>query len=173
MSTILGVIVAGGGSRRFGSDKADAAWRGHALLEHAVQALRPQVDELVVSGHDFPGLPRIEDRPPGVGPIGGLAAAIHCAAQRGHAGALCVPVDVHPLPGDLRQRLNGSHPAVFADQHMIGWWPATYAEAIDRFIAGGGRAVHDWIAKADARIALDPPGLVNVNAPADLGRLPR
>src|SRR5687768_670272 len=118
MNTVLGVIIAGGRSRRFGSDKADAAWRGLALLDHAVAALTPQVDELVLSGRRHARLASIDDRPPGTGPIGGFAAAIRHAAEHGHKGALCVPLDVHPLPDDLRARLVGPSGAVFADQHM-------------------------------------------------------
>jgi molybdopterin-guanine dinucleotide biosynthesis protein A len=170
--TVLGAIVAGGSGRRFGADKAAVLWRGRTLLDHAIEALRPQVAHLVVCGRDHPGVAAIADRPGGVGPLGGLAAALHHAAARGHDAVLCVPVDVHPLPPDLGQRLGGAGAAVFADQRMIGWWPATLAGALDRFVAEGGRAVAGWVEHCGARQVATPPGLVNVNRPEDLLRLP-
>ena len=167
----LGAVIAGGASRRFGSDKAAADLDGKALLERVVAALTPQVEAIALVGHDWPGCETLADRPPGVGPLGGLAAALAFAAERGFGGVLAVPVDVHPLPCDLVPLLAGEGPAVFADQHMIGWWPSALADELDRFIAGGGRAVHDWIDAATARRIDDPPGLVNVNTPDDLARL--
>jgi molybdopterin-guanine dinucleotide biosynthesis protein A len=41
MTKILGVVLAGGLSTRFGSDKAQALWRGRSLLDHALDALAP------------------------------------------------------------------------------------------------------------------------------------
>lgn len=172
MPSVLGVIIAGGASRRFGADKAEAAWRGRSLIDHAVAALLPQVRRVVVCGRDYPGYRRIDDRPSGVGPIGGVAAAIHQAAASDHEGALCVPVDVHPLPLDLAARLYGPAPAVLNDQHMIGWWPSSLADDIDDFIAGGGRSINGWIERCGARRVADPPGLINVNRRQDLARLP-
>lgn len=167
----LGAILAGGASRRFGSDKAAAALDGRMLLERVVAAIAPQVDAVVLSGRNWPGLVTVADRPAGVGPLGGLAAALALAEADGFAAVLAVPVDVHPLPPDLLERLAGSGPAVFADQHMIGWWPSTLSAALDRFLADGGRAMRGWIAASGARRVADPPGLVNVNTPADLARL--
>jgi molybdopterin-guanine dinucleotide biosynthesis protein A len=172
MEPVLGAIVAGGASRRFGSDKAEALWRGQTLLDHAVAALRPHAAALATLGRDHPGCDRLDDRPAGSGPIGGLASAIHAAASRGFVGVLCVPLDVHPLPCDLDRLLVGREPTVFAGQHMIGWWPAQLCAPLDAFIAAGGRAVRAWIAQSGARLVPDPPGMVNVNTPADLARLP-
>ncbi|MET0251677.1 MAG: NTP transferase domain-containing protein [Novosphingobium sp.] len=170
---VLGVIIAGGASRRFGRDKADVAWDGHTLFERTVAAVGPQVAELVIAGRDHGDLLRLADRPAGVGPLGGLSAGLFHAVAAGHAAVLCVPLDVHPLPLDLRLRLGGEGPAVFDDQHMIGWWPADLAGQLDAFLAAGGRAFHDWIDQAGARRVPDPPGLINVNTPDDLARLRR
>lgn len=170
---VLAVVIAGGGSRRFGGDKAGAMLSGRTLLDHALDAMAAQADAVVVSGHASDGFATLADRPAGVGPLGGLAAALDHAARQGFDGVLCVPVDVHPLPRDLVERLGGEGAAVFADQHMIGWWPSRSGPGLDRFIAEGGRAVHDWIDAAGARRVADPPGLVNINTPGDLERLTR
>ncbi|MBA3896663.1 MAG: NTP transferase domain-containing protein, partial [Sphingomonadaceae bacterium] len=60
---ILGAVLAGGASRRFGSDKALAMRDGRPLIAHVVDALATQVDAVVVCGRDWGGLPSIADRP--------------------------------------------------------------------------------------------------------------
>ena len=50
---ILGALIAGGAARRFGSDKALAAWRGQAMIARAADALRPWCAALVVVGAAF------------------------------------------------------------------------------------------------------------------------
>ena len=50
MMRVLGVVLAGGQSRRFGSDKALAEIAGRTLLDRAVATLARQVDTVVVAG---------------------------------------------------------------------------------------------------------------------------
>jgi molybdopterin-guanine dinucleotide biosynthesis protein A len=169
MARYLGAIIAGGQSRRFGSDKALAMIEGKPMLDHVVAALRPQVDHIVICGRDWPGLERIEDQPgPGLGPIGGLNAALHHGAVQGFDAVITVPVDVLPLPGDLLTRLAGDGPAVFAEQHLIGYWPAALAPKLDRWVADGHLSIWSWIEAAQARRVADPEGLANINFRADL-----
>ena len=47
---LLGLILAGGQSSRFGSDKAAALHQGRPLINHVADALRPHVDALAVAG---------------------------------------------------------------------------------------------------------------------------
>ena len=118
---VLGALLAGGQSRRFGSDKALAHYGARRLIDHAVETLRAQTDALVICGRDHPGAHALSDRPfAGAGPLGGLNAALHHAAAIGFDAVLCIPLDVHPLPCNLRQHLEATHPRVFASQHAIG-----------------------------------------------------
>ncbi|MDX3899032.1 MAG: molybdenum cofactor guanylyltransferase [Sphingobium sp.] len=167
--TILGAVLAGGRSRRFGGDKALAEIDGKPMIAHIIDALGPQVDALVMCGRDWPGLERIEDRPEeGLGPLGGLNAALHHALTRGHAGVLCVPVDVLPLPGDLAVRLAGDGAAVFARQHAVGYWPARLAPLLDDMLASGERRIEALIAAAGARRVEERFAMRNINRPEDL-----
>ena len=88
--SVTGVIVAGGKSRRFGSDKASATLRGRPLLQWVRDALAPIVNEIVVvtaAGQTLPPMhPSIpvtvvEDREPERGPLGGLATGFAVAAS--------------------------------------------------------------------------------------------
>ena len=97
---VTGIIVAGGLSRRFGSDKASASLRGRPLLQWVRDALAPVVDEIVAvtaAGQALPPMhPAIpvtvvEDREPERGPLAGLAAgfaaAVHGDAAGGERGS--------------------------------------------------------------------------------------
>lgn len=167
---VLGAILAGGKSRRFGSDKALAVHEGSCLIAHCVEALRGQVDDLVVCGREWPGLASLPDRPGAdAGPLGGLNAALHYS---GFDAVLCVPVDVHPLPGNLRAMLEGSEARVLASQHAIGFWPTRLGPALDAHLERGHRAIGGWIAHSGAiRVSDEELGLVNINTRADLSAL--
>lgn len=167
---VLGAILAGGKSQRFGSDKAHALHDGRCLMAHCVEALRRQVDDLVVCGRAWTGLVSLPDRPAAdVGPLGGLNAALH---HPGFDAVLCVPVDVHPLPMDLRAMLEGSEARVLASQHAIGFWPTGLGPALDVHLARGHRAIGGWIAHSDAvRVPDAGLGLVNINRRGDLAML--
>lgn len=166
--TVLGAIIGGGQARRFGRDKAMALIEGRAMLDHVVATLTPQVDAIVTCGRDWPGLLRLEDVPQGGhGPLAGLNAALQYAQGR-HDAVVAVPVDVVPLPDDLVQRLSGHGAAVFAVQHMIGYWPTALHDRLATYIADGGRSLNGWIAHVGARRVPDPDGLRNVNFPDDL-----
>lgn len=87
---VTGIIVAGGLSRRFGSDKASASLRGRPLLQWVRDALAPAVDEIVIvtaAGQTLPpmhpAIPAtvVEDREPERGPLAGLAAGFAVAAS--------------------------------------------------------------------------------------------
>ena len=60
---LLGAVLAGGRSSRFGSDKAEALLHGRSLLDHAIEALSAQCDSVIVVGREHHGTPSIPDRP--------------------------------------------------------------------------------------------------------------
>lgn len=167
--TICGAIFAGGQSRRFGGDKAEALLDGKRLIDHVAGALSGQVDALVICGREEPGHRCLEDRPePGLGPLGGLAAALHFALREGHDAVLSVGCDIPNLPDTLLDQLRGEEPAIADTQPVIGYWPVALSPLLDEFISGGGRALYAFAEAAGARrIAIEPP-LANINRPVDL-----
>jgi molybdopterin-guanine dinucleotide biosynthesis protein A len=79
MAGILGAVLAGGRSSRFGSDKAMAMLDGRPLIDHAIAA-GPHCAAVVVCGRDHPGHVCLADRPaPDMGPLGAINAA--CAMR--------------------------------------------------------------------------------------------
>ena len=142
---ILGAVLAGGRSSRFGSDKAEADWRGRTLADHAAEAIRPYVDAVVrVGGLDgVPDLPRA-----GLGPLGGIAGALDHAAAHGYDSVLTIACDMPRLPVDLVEALLRRAPAYCADAPVLGHWLSAlgaqamaYAEGEDRSVIGWARSV--------------------------------
>ena len=163
----LGAVLAGGRSSRFGSDKALAMLAGQTLLDHALAALRPHCDAVVVVGRD-----EIADWPrPDMGPLGGIAGALTQAADNGFDQLLTAPVDCVRLPDDLRALLEPA-PAFLEAQPVIGLWPITSINDLRTILEDG----HDLAVRAYARrigarpVSGDfvPP---NINSTADLDRL--
>ena len=164
MTRILGAVLAGGASRRFGSDKALAPLAGAPMLDHVVKTLAPQVAELVICGRSWRSLRALPDAgAERIGPLAGLESALRHAAANGFDAVLTTPVDVVPLPHDLTARLAGPRAAVFEDQWLIGFWPAQLHAPLARFLATGDRRWHAWMREAGAARIPEPHPLHNLN----------
>lgn len=166
---LLGAVLAGGQSRRFGSDKAMALLDGKPLIEHARAALAVHTEAIIICG----GTGGIPDRPaPGLGPLGGINAAIHEAAARDFDAVLTCGCDVPVLPSDLAERLAGG--GYLAEMPVVGLWRVGLAAGLDAWLAeSDDRSVRCWANAAGVRrVTLGAP-VVNLNTPADLAALSR
>ena len=169
---ILGAVLAGGASRRFGSDKALAPFGGAPMLEHVVRTLAPQVAEIAICGREWGDLRVLPDAgAERIGPLAGLDSALRFAAANWFDAVLTTPVDVVPLPADLTAHLAGPCAAVFDDQWLIGWWPVALAEPLGRFLATGDRRWHRWMQEAGATRVAEPHPLHNLNTRAQWAAL--
>lgn len=79
--TVRGLILAGGKSTRFGTDKAIASYQGVSLVERAVSLLdqmhlRPVVVTRDGADYSFIKSPVLKDKLPEKGPLGGLYTAM-------------------------------------------------------------------------------------------------
>ncbi|MDF1613985.1 molybdenum cofactor guanylyltransferase [Desulfurivibrio dismutans] len=102
-----GVILAGGKSSRFGSNKALARHRGRPLVAHVAMVLEELFSErLLVTNtpaeYAFLGWPMTGDIVLNAGPLAGIQAALHhIAAPR----AFVVACDMPRLNGEIIRRL--------------------------------------------------------------------
>ncbi|MEN3976020.1 molybdenum cofactor guanylyltransferase MobA [Emcibacter sp. SYSU 3D8] len=194
-SGVLGVILAGGLSRRMGGgDKGLLPLGGKPVLCHVIDRVMPQVDRLVLNANGDPNrwkrfaLPVIGDTVEGYpGPLAGLLAGMDwAAAQALPAGwILTVPCDSPFLPRDLVARLieaAGDAPAAVASSggrlHPVaGLFHRRLRDGLADFLAGGGRRAGDWAARTGAHTAVfeespvDP--FFNVNTPEELAAAER
>ncbi|PNU05887.1 molybdenum cofactor guanylyltransferase [Novosphingobium guangzhouense] len=171
---ILGAVLAGGMSSRFGSDKALAQINGHSLISLAVDALSGWCDHVVVTGRETAPAPTLPDSPrAGMGPLGGLAAALHYASDEGYDVVLSCGVDAGLLPEDLPELL-GAAPAYLAAQPVIGLWPAATAAQLDALLASDvSHSMRRFAALIGARPVEISAPVGNINTPEDLARIAR
>jgi molybdopterin-guanine dinucleotide biosynthesis protein A len=191
---ILGVILAGGKSRRFGgTDKGLADLGGRPVLSHVIERFRPQVGRLILNVNGDPGrfmsfgLPLVADEEnPGLGPLSGILAAFDW--QRREApdcvAIATVSTDVPFLPDDLVARLDAERNGGIAlatsngRRHpTVALWPVSsrtaIADALQRRALSVNALTEHLNAVAvpfpmrdiDGR-AVDP--FLNVNTPDDL-----
>ncbi|AEG49404.1 Molybdopterin-guanine dinucleotide biosynthesis protein A [Sphingobium chlorophenolicum L-1] len=175
---LLGAVLAGGRSSRFGSDKALAMLDGRTLLDHAAAALGAHVETVVVCGRQVPGMIGLADRPMAdMGPLGGLNAALHHAAALGYDAVLTTGCDVPVYPDGLAEALIGEGAAILKGQQLAGFWPASLAGELDAHLAEeNNRSIYGWLERIWARIVERPEFVLpNINRPEDLERfiLPR
>jgi len=109
---LKGLVLAGGHSRRMGTDKAALELQGSTLLDRAVNLLRSQLDDVWVAVRPDQAhmavrnaYPLLEDRLQNVGPAAGILAAHEYAPQ---AAWLVVACDMPMLDAaTLRCLING------------------------------------------------------------------
>jgi len=166
---ILGAVLAGGRSTRFGSDKALAELGGRRLLDRAVETLASQCDAVVVVGRADAPAPVLPDRPrPGMGPLGGIAAALHHAGEAGFDAVLTCSVDSIGLWDATVSELAPA-PAYCKSQPVIGLWPASAAGTLDAFLASDSRhSVKAFAERIGARAVVLSHIPANINTVADL-----
>lgn len=183
--SICGGILAGGQSLRFGTDKSWALHAGRPLISHLIDALRPQVQELLISvrqpsaAHERLGLELVPDGT-GEGPLAGVAALLTASSQR-HEWLLTVPCDALRVPADWASRLlrlaqlrqaplvvlhDGAraHPC-FALLHRC------LLDSLRAALAQGARALFRWQASVAGRVDCIAAPPLNLNTPQALAAL--
>ena len=194
----VAVVLAGGQARRMGGgDKALRLLRRRPLLEHVLDAIRPQVRAVALSANGDParfltwGLPVLADPVPDhPGPLAGVLAGLRWARQR-FAGAdllLSVPTDTPLLPPDLVARLAQVRAQAGAAiacaesggrRHpVVALWPVALADALAEALAAGVRSVEAFAAPhgvVGVTFAIDGDAdpFLNVNDKTDLARAAR
>lgn len=193
---ILGVILAGGASRRFGGDKSAALLGGTPLLERIVERAGPQVETLLLNANDpevgksMPDLDRLADSAPGEGPLAGILTVLGRASRRSFDRVASFPCDTPFFPPDTVARLvhaleNSSADFAIARcgaavHRVFALWPVACRDQLDAAFAQGARSmreVEDWLVPAWADFAAEggPDGdpFFNINTHADLERAER
>ncbi len=167
----LGAIIAGGQSRRFGSDKAAVLIEGKALIDHVADGLQPQVDALVVVGKIWPGMVTVPDWPaPEMGPLGGLCGALRYAQSHGFDSVCTSGCDTLPV-ANYSQIGVGDGPRVVLGQRLSGVWPSSFFGQLETHLAcEENLSVRHWLAMCGA-IEIDlGVEFHNLNRTEDLAR---
>ena len=166
---ILGAVLAGGEARRFGSDKALALFNGATLIGRITATLAPQVADLILCGRAG----GVADRPARIGPLGGIAAALHHASSFGYGAVVTVPCDTPMLPDDLVATLSDDgQPSFLAGLPVIGYWPAELSVHIEAYLSSAeDRSIRAWARQVNARPVSLSVDIANINTRDDLDAL--
>ena len=178
-------ILAGGRSSRFGSDKARALLQGRPLIVHVAEMLAPVATRTtVVAGtgttYDDLGLTSIHDRRPGLGPMGGIEAALSdlCSHEDWLLLASCDLVQVRPhwIERLRAHREPGARAVAFRPdqwQPLLALYHRSIQESVNQRLNDGRTAMWqllDAVRAVAAPVPADWPDVVQVNTPRDLER---
>ena len=165
---ILGLLLAGGQSRRMGGgDKALRLLGGRPLLQRVIDRMRPQVAGLVLNANGDParfagfGLPVVADSIPDfAGPLAGILAGLDwAAAHRPDCPMIAsVATDAPFLPENLVSRLHRGMQAEDAElacaasdgqpHPVIGLWPVRLRDDLRQALVEEGiRKVDVWTSR--------------------------
>ena len=171
---VVGVLLVGGASTRFGSPKALAPYEGETLAERAHRTLAEAFGRVLVFGKaddalDLP-FPLLDDGSVVRAPIVGVAAALREADAE-----VCVvlPTDMPRVTAallrDLAAAVEGADAAVPQTGPLPGAYRRSALPVLERRMAAGDLALHRALDELDARtVACEEALLANVNAPGDL-----
>lgn len=185
-SAVTAVVLAGGRGRRMGGlDKGLVLLGGRPLIEHVIDAVRPQVARVLISAnrnraaYERYGFPVVSDTVPDfAGPLAGLYAAWDLVRT---PWVITVPCDTPALPAHMAQRLleaalrENAEVALAHDgqrsQPTFLLVSAGLRDSVGAFLAGGGRKIDAWTSM-HREIQVDfsdcPETFANINTPEQL-----
>ncbi|HET8711811.1 MAG TPA: molybdenum cofactor guanylyltransferase MobA [Spongiibacteraceae bacterium] len=186
---ITAVILAGGASKRMGSDKALLTWQDRPFVAHIIERLQAQVIRIAINtnaAHEFAqfGLPLIADATTERhGPLAGIMAALNYSTT---ALTLVVPCD-NPVPSlQLAARLSAAmvrdgtdlaYAYTDGDNHYLHALMCTdLRDRLAAFLAKQDYAVRHWYATQPvSRVDFSDQAeyFRNINSTEELERLQR
>lgn len=182
---VLGVVLAGGLSRRMGRDKAFVLLDGRPLVAHVLERLAPQVADVVINANGdagrFAGLGCAvvpDSHALAEGPLAGIATGLRAAQARGLGLVATCPCDAPFVPRDVVARLLAAlgpgQAACLEASHglepLFGLWRVEALPAVEAALGAGRRAVRQAMLDVGLAIVQARPGddLANLNTPEDL-----
>ena len=174
---ISGIVLAGGFSRRMGTDKAVLTLGGLTLLELQIRKLRQiGIADIMISGYGKPmeGTRAIEDIYPHKGPMSGIHACLKMAKTK---ACLVVSVDVPLFPAEWLEKLVQAHDGPVTMlchgdemEPLLAVYDTALASMAEELILSGNWSVRSLFAGLEVKkleYTGDPDFLLNCNTPED------
>ena len=140
LEDIGAIILAGGKSKRFGSDKALSLFQGNPLIQAVIEVVENITNNIVIITNspekmDFINFPKFKDLIPGTGSLGGLYTGLHYSDQDLN---IVLPCDMPFISTECIQFLfdntNGNDITVPFHQNMLEPLSAIYSKKCLPFI---------------------------------------
>ena len=166
---LTGAVLVGGASRRFGSPKALAEFRGERLVDRARRLLAEVCEEVLVVGKTSDGLPFavLDDGTDSRAPVFGLVAALRAADND---VVVALPVDVPLITPAALSALGEARAVPSAMIPLPGAYPRSLLPGIEERVRRGQLSLRGV---NGTTLALPDRLLVDVDTPEALVALDR
>ena len=182
---VWGLVLAGGKSRRMGSDKALLKQDGETQLSRAVNLLRKQVDRVFVSTRadqaddaERGKFEQVVDRYDDMGPVAGILSAMDANSEVSWLVLACdLPNIDDATIAYLLQQYSADHPVTAYEsvhdglpEPLCAIYRPEFRAVIDDFVKQGIVCPRKMLINSDSNLLAQPnPGaLHNINSPEDL-----
>ena len=184
---LAGVVLAGGKSRRLGTDKALLRLNGRTLLAATVETLLPVCQEVIIvtntpEAHAHPAARQVGDAFPGKGSLGGVYSGLSAAVAPRCLAVACDMPFLNPAVISYMAALDGDHDVIIPRLHshvepLHAIYSCTCLPYMRDLLDRGNLKIIDFFPRVRVRYVegaelapLDPEhrSFLNINTPQDL-----
>ena len=169
-SNILGTVLAGGKSQRFGEDKSQVKLGDKLLIDYILSEIIDEFNELLIVSNnsiDFQKSDKIsviKDFKKNLGPLGGVLSAMKWikANNKDYNWVSTFPVDTpffrNQILKDFFKKINMKEGKLFfiksnnTRHNIFGLWSIDLADKLEKDLENGDRKVEDWANKVGVNI---------------------
>jgi len=169
-NNILGTVLAGGKSQRFGEDKSQVKLAGKLLIDHMLTEIIDEFKELLIVSnnkiifHNSEKISIIEDFEKGLGPLGGVLSAMKWIKenQKDYKWISTFPVDTpffkRQIFQDFIQNINFNESDLFfiksntTRHNIFGLWSTNLLDKLEKDLNNGERKVELWANNTGVKI---------------------
>jgi len=174
------IIMAGGGSRRMGTDKSMLPVEGRPIIERTCRRLAACFEQVLISANEvekfaFLGFEIVPDNVPGQGPLMGIASALEASVNEINFIVACDIPDIEQ--GNIRRILSEAAdgdadiivPAIGNGMYepLFAVYRKSVLEAMNKVLSSGGRKISDVFDLCRVRKVDLGSSLVNLNTMAE------
>jgi molybdopterin-guanine dinucleotide biosynthesis protein A len=174
------IIMAGGGSRRMGTDKSMLLINGRPIIENTYEQLRNCFDQILISANDvdkfaFLGLEVVPDKIPEQGPLMGIASALEASNNELNFVVACdIPhINLKYVRRMLAEAVSSKADIVVPKtgnqkyEPLFAIYRKSSLEAINKILSSEGRKISDVFALCKVKYIELEATLMNLNTMAE------
>jgi len=169
-SKILGVVLAGGKSLRFGEDKSQVKLNNKSLIDHILSEILTEFKELLIVSNNSIEFNKSEnisitsDFKNNLGPLGGVLTAMKWIKDnnKDYQWISTFPTDTpffkNQILKDFHDQINLKNGKLFfiksnnTRHNIFGLWSIDLADKLEKDLENGDRKVEDWANKVGVNI---------------------
>jgi len=169
-SKILGVVLAGGKSLRFGEDKSQVKLNNKSLIDHILSEILTEFKELLIVSNNSIKFNKskkisiIGDFKNNLGPLGGVLTAMKWIKDnnKDYQWISTFPTDTpffkNQILKDFHDQINLKNGKLFfiksnnTRHNIFGLWSIDLADKLEKDLKNGDRKVEDWANKVGVNI---------------------